>query len=47
MFYIVLRDRWCNIIVRNVHAPNEEKSGDLKESFYEKSEQVSDHFPKH
>jgi hypothetical protein len=26
MTYIVLRSRWCNIIVLNVHAPNEEKS---------------------
>jgi len=23
--YIVLRGRWCNIIVLNVHAPSEEK----------------------
>jgi hypothetical protein len=27
--YIVLRWRWCNIIVLNVHAPNEDKSVDL------------------
>ena len=26
--YIVLRGRWCNIIVLNVHAPSEEKSDD-------------------
>ena len=24
--YIVLRGRWCNIIVLNVHAPSEDKS---------------------
>ena len=24
--YIVMRGRWCNIIVVNVHAPSEEKS---------------------
>ena len=30
---IVLRGRWCNIIVLNVHAPSEEKSADSKESF--------------
>jgi hypothetical protein len=24
--YIVLRDRWCNIIVLNVNTPSEEKS---------------------
>jgi hypothetical protein len=29
--YMVLRGRWCNIIVLNVHAPNEEKSDDSKE----------------
>ena len=26
MSYIVLRGRWCNIVVLNVHAPSEEKS---------------------
>ena len=26
MSYIVLWVRWCNIVVLNVHAPNEEKS---------------------
>ena len=38
--YIVLRDRWCNIIVLNVHAPSQETSGDSKDSFYEESQQV-------
>jgi hypothetical protein len=28
--YIVLRGRWCNIVL-NVHAPSEDKSDDLKE----------------
>ena len=37
--YIVLIGRWCNIIVLNVHAPNEEKSDDSKDSFYEELEQ--------
>jgi len=37
--YIVLRGRWCNIIVLNVHAPSEEKSDDSKENFYEELEQ--------
>ena len=32
--YIVLRGRWCNIIVINVHAPSEEKSDDSKDGFY-------------
>ena len=47
MSYIVLRGRWCNIIVLKMHAPSEEKSDDLKDSFYEDSEQVFDHFPKY
>ena len=33
MSYIVLRGRWNNIIVLNVHAPSEEKSDSLKDSF--------------
>jgi len=31
--YIVLRGRWCNIIVLNVHAPSEDKCDDSKDSF--------------
>jgi endonuclease/exonuclease/phosphatase family metal-dependent hydrolase len=44
---MVLRGRWCNIIVLNAHAPTEEKSDDSKDSFYEELEQVFDHFPKY
>jgi hypothetical protein len=33
MSYIVLRGRWCNIVL-NVNAPSEEKSDDLNERFY-------------
>ena len=33
MSYLVLRGRWCNIIVLNVHAPSEEKSDDSKRQF--------------
>ena len=33
--------------VLNVHAPSEEKSDNLKDSFYEELEQVFDHFPKY
>ena len=36
--YIVLRGCWCNIIVLNVHAPNEEKNGDSQDSFYKELE---------
>ena len=47
MSYIVLRGRWFNIIVLNVHAPSEEKGDSSKDSFYEELEQVFDHFPKY
>jgi hypothetical protein len=46
MSYIILRDRWCNIIVLNVHAPTEDKIDDIKDRFYEELEQVFDKFPK-
>ena len=45
--YIVLRGRWRNIIVVNVHAPSEEKSDEAKGSFYEELEQVFDQFSKY
>ena len=46
--YIAPRGGWCNIIVLNVHAPSEEKSDGLKDSFYEELEQVFFyHFPKY
>jgi hypothetical protein len=47
MSYIVLRGRWCNIIVLKAHAPTEEKGGDSKDSFYEELEGGFDHFPKY
>jgi len=45
--YIVLRGRWSNIIVLNVHAPSEEKSDESKGSFYEELEQIFYYFPKY
>jgi hypothetical protein len=45
--YIVLRGRWCDIIVLNAHAPNEEKSDESKDSFCEGLKQVFDYFPKY
>jgi hypothetical protein len=36
--YIVMRGRLNNIIVLNVHTPSEEKSDELKDSFYEELE---------
>jgi hypothetical protein len=32
--YIILRGRWCNNIVQNVHAPTEDKIEDIKDRFY-------------
>jgi hypothetical protein len=31
MPYVVLRSRWCNIIVLNTHAPSKEKIDDSKQ----------------
>ena len=47
MSYIILRGRWCNIVVLNVHAPSEEESDEAKDGFYEELEQVFDNFPKY
>jgi exonuclease III len=47
MSYIVLRGRWCNIIVVNVHAPCEDMSKDIKDSFYEELGCVFDQFPRY
>jgi hypothetical protein len=47
MSYIILRDRWCYIIVLNVHAPTEDKTDDVKDSFYNKLECVFDKFRKY
>jgi hypothetical protein len=44
MSYIILRGRWCNIIV-NVHTPCEDTSNDIKGSFYEGLGCVFDQFP--
>jgi hypothetical protein len=46
MSYIILRGRWCHIIVLNVNAPTEDKIDDMKESIYEGLECVFDKFPK-
>jgi hypothetical protein len=44
MSYIILRGRWCDIIVLNVHAPTNDKINDTKDRFYEELEHV---FNKH
>jgi hypothetical protein len=46
MSYIILRGHWCYIIVLNVHAPTEDKTDYVKDSFYEGLEPVIDKFPK-
>jgi hypothetical protein len=45
MSYIILRGRWCHIIVLDVHAPTEDKTDDVKDSFCEELEHVFDKFP--
>jgi hypothetical protein len=40
MSYIMLRGRWCHVIVQNVHVPTEDNIGDPKGSFYEELERV-------
>jgi hypothetical protein len=38
MSYIILRGCWYHIIVLNIHAPTEDKTDDVKDSFYEELE---------
>jgi hypothetical protein len=47
MSYIILRGRWCNIIVLNVYAPCEDKGDDEKDSFYEELGRVVYQFPRY
>jgi hypothetical protein len=47
MSYILLRGRWCHIIILNVHAPTEDKIDDVRDNFYEELERVFDKFPKY
>jgi hypothetical protein len=44
---ITVRCYWCHIIVLNVHAPTEDETDILKDSFYEELECVFDKFPKY
>jgi hypothetical protein len=44
MPYITLRDRWFHIIFLNVLAPTEDRTEDVKYSFYEEIESVFDKF---
>jgi hypothetical protein len=47
MSYIILRGLWCRITVLNSHAPTEDKTDDVKDSFYEQLEYIFDKFPKY
>jgi hypothetical protein len=47
MSYKILRCCWCHIIVQNVYTPTEDKTDDVKDSFYEELERVVDKFPKY
>jgi hypothetical protein len=47
MLYLIQRGCWCHIIVLNVHAPTEDKTDDVKNSFYEEFERVFDKFRKY
>jgi hypothetical protein len=47
MSYIIPRGRWCHIIFLNVHAPTDDKTDDVKDSFYEEWERLFDKFPKY
>jgi hypothetical protein len=47
MLYIILKGRWCDIIVLNLHASTEDKIDDVKDSFYDELERVFDKFPKY
>jgi hypothetical protein len=47
MSYIILRGRWCIIIVLNIHAPPEDKTDDVKDNFYKELKRIFDKFPKY
>jgi hypothetical protein len=47
MSYITLNGRWCDIILLNVRAPNEDKDDDIRDSFYEELKAVFDQFPRY
>jgi hypothetical protein len=42
MSYIILRGRWFHIIALNIHAPTEDKTDDVKHTFYEELERIFD-----
>jgi hypothetical protein len=44
MSYIIPIGCWCHIIVLNVHAPTEDKTDDVKDSFYEETDRQADSY---
>jgi hypothetical protein len=47
MSYIILRGRWCDIILLNIHNATVDKIDVAKDSFYEELESVCDKCPKY
>jgi hypothetical protein len=45
--HIILRGHWCHIIVLNVHVLTEDKTEDVKDSFYMELKHVFVKFPKY
>jgi hypothetical protein len=43
---IILRGRWCGILVQNIHAQTEDKIADMKGSLCEEQERVFNKFRK-
>jgi hypothetical protein len=46
MSYIILRGHWFHIIVLNVHAPTEHRTGYIKDTFCKELERIFNNFPK-
>jgi exonuclease III len=47
MSHITLKGQWCHIILLNDHIPTEDKTDDVKGSFYKELEHVLDKFLKY
>jgi hypothetical protein len=47
VLYVILRGRWCNVIVLNVHGPCEDKGHDVKDSLCGEIGRVFEHFPRY
>jgi hypothetical protein len=43
----MLRGRWCHVTVLHVHSPTDDKTDDVKDSFYDGLERVFDTFPRY